>query len=187
MADFCLEKKTLQPGDWNVLESMFMPSGRRLLHEIDCAGTLDLTSYFPMHPGRNTSNTARKNFPGLRGEFDQNLRIFVGNFFCGQIKTAAGQLAVGLAEIDEALFGFWFHDGKVLCWRSADFTVQGAPVEEGVELDFLQTVGREDTLLVARGDVARRRLAFAAGYGAFNSDNFSGHSFGGVIKWVTLS
>lgn len=65
--------------------------------------------------------------------------------------------------------------------------MQGATVEEGIELDLLQTVGRADTFLVARGDVARRGLAFAAGYGAFNGDDISGHNFEGLVKWVTLS
>lgn len=91
---------------------MFMPAGRKLHHEIDRAGAFDLASNFPVHPGGDSRDTTRKNFPGLRGKFGENLRILVGNLVCGQIKAAARQLAVGLAEIDEALFGFRFHDDK---------------------------------------------------------------------------
>lgn len=57
--------------------------------------------------------------------------------------------------------------------------MQCATVEEGVELNLLQAIGSADTLFITRGDVARRRLAFAAGYGAFDCDNISGHGFEG--------
>lgn len=154
-----------------------MPTGPRLHHEIDCARAFDFTRDLSVHPCGNSRDAARKNFPGLSGEFGKNLRILVGNFFRRQIKATTRQLAVGAAEIDEALFGFRFHDVKKVERGSADFAVQCAPVEEGVELDLLQTVGRVDTLFVARGDIARRRLAFAAGYGAFDGDNISGHGF----------
>ncbi len=58
--------------------------------------------------------------------------------------------------------------------------MQRAPIEEGIKLDLLQTIGRADAFLVARGGVTRRRLAFAAGYGAFDGDNFSGHGLEGA-------
>ena len=56
--------------------------------------------------------------------------------------------------------------------------MQGAALEEVVELDLLKTAGRADALLVARGHVAGGRLAFRLRFRAFEDDDFAWHKMG---------
>ena len=57
----------------------------------------------------------------------------------------------------------------------ADFAMQRSATQKLVKLDLLQTTRGVQALLVARRDVARRRLAFGFGFGAFEDDDVSRH------------
>ena len=54
-----------------------------------------------------------------------------------------------------------------------DFAMNRMPPEERIEFLYLQLFGFQ--LFVAGGGVARRRFAFLTGFGAFDSDDLSGH------------
>ena len=59
--------------------------------------------------------------------------------------------------------------------RSALLAVQGAPLEEGVELHFLEAPGTPETLLVPGRHVNRRLLALGFRLRAFKNDDVAWH------------
>ena len=57
----------------------------------------------------------------------------------------------------------------------AHLAVQSTTLQEGVELNLLQTTGGALALLVAGGDVARGGLTLSLGLRAFQDDDISRH------------
>jgi hypothetical protein len=93
---------------------------------------------------------------GIDGEVDFGFRTGNPGSIC-----ATGFLLVGI--------GFTRHG-------LLDFAVNGVPSESGIEL-FLFNLLRLQ-LFVARGLIARRRLALLSSFSAFNGNDFSGHGRG---------
>ena len=58
----------------------------------------------------------------------------------------------------------------------AHLAVQSTTLQEGVELNLLQTTGGTLALLVASGDVARGGLTLCLSLGAFQDDDISRHN-----------
>ena len=88
-----------------------------------------------------------------------------------------GMPAIGFAKSDETFFIFRLHAGRevVAGGRSAEFAVEGAAPEKGIEFDLFEATRSAQTFLVACRNVARWRFAFGAGLGAFEDDDFAGH------------
>ena len=58
----------------------------------------------------------------------------------------------------------------------AHLAVKSAALQEGIELDLLQTAGGTGALLVASGHVAGRGLTLGLGFRAFQDDDISRHN-----------
>ena len=121
-----------------------------------------------MHPSRNTSDPTWEDFACFGGELGEVIGIRVNDFLDLDVVTTTWEAAVGLPEIDEALFGFRFHDveREEVNGGLAQFPVHRAALKEWIVFHLLKTTGSADALLVAGGDVAGSRPTFGFGFRA---------------------
>ena len=130
-----------------------MGSSTDSVKQIDCAGLLDRGVDLAVQLGGNSGHAARQNLAGFRGELGQQLRVGGDDLTGWDVVPAARHLAVRLTEIDTALNCFWLGHGNRERLLLAKFAVEGAALEEVIELHLLKTARREEALLVSRGDV----------------------------------
>jgi hypothetical protein len=111
---------------------------------------------------RNSSDTAWKNFPGLRRELSEKFWIGRYDLIGRNVMPTTGHFTVRLTKVNTALDCFWLGHKKL-----AEFAVKGAAFKEVIEFHFLQTTWCAEALFVTCGDVARSRLALSFRFGAF--------------------
>ena len=76
--------------------------------------------------------------------------------------TTTRHLPVRFAEVDASLDGFRFRHVEL-----AEFAVESAALESGIELHFLKAARSAEAFFIACGDITGRGLTFRFGLGAF--------------------
>ena len=138
------------------------------VEQVDRTRLLYRVGDLAMQLGGNSGHAARKDLSGFGGELGEKLRVGGDDQIGRDIMPATRHHAVRLTEIDTALDCFWLGHGNGCGGRGlAEFAMKGAALEEMVELHFLKTTRRAETLFVTRGDVTGGRLALGFRFGAF--------------------
>ena len=133
-----------------------------------------------MHLGRYACHAAGKNLARLGGELGKELGVAHINGTGGDVNATTGHCLVAGAETDTTLNALEFgnHNAVIflVCGGLTHLAVQSAALQEGVELNLLQTTGGALALLVTSRYIARGGFTLCLGFCAFQDDDISRHN-----------